>query len=584
MNKQSHKQIRPNYFTFTITFALVLAATLSFCKAGYVAINHDERMKARLTAENYAARLSQEVKEAISLSEHLEFVVKIKHGQQLQIKQIGPELIRQLPFASSVQFVPNSVVTQICPLKGNEKGLVDLWHDKDRGPVVRYGAKHDVVTIQGPFELFQGGTGMAVRNPVFLKQGGKRKLWGFTIVIVNTDQLFKKSRTSMSKNGYDYRLTKQLTPLTKKYSVIAKSKGKLSKPVKITFTSDDKQDKWQLEVAPKAGWTAGKKFFWILSFVIVIEALFFMLIWNFFKIKALQLEATIDPLTKVYNRTGFEAALKSWIKKHPDQPFTLLMIDVDDFKFFNDYYGHQVGDEVLTWIGNMLARSQNSGLLACRYGGDEFCAAILGKSAQAAEATIKQIHDSGHGFKSRGKKISYSLSIGYADYPLLAMSMTDLLAKADEALYAVKMDHKDGVKCYGQGQHHDIRSQIGFTVHDLIMSTPTPLIVFEAKKGGNTLFVNQSCMRLLGYQNIWQFFNVIRSNPFAFILEADLPWVVEWLRLYIEDGRKNETRELRLRLITAEGQRAKVKAQARMTDSLKYGQVMYVSFEDWQQA
>lgn len=96
--------------------------------------------------------------------------------------------------------------------------------------------------------------------------------------------------------------------------------------------------------------------------MIVIEALFFMLIWNFFKIKALQLEATIDPLTKVYNRTGFEAALKSWIKKHPDQPFTLLMIDVDDFKFFNDYYGHQVGDEVLTRIGNMLARSQNSGL------------------------------------------------------------------------------------------------------------------------------------------------------------------------------------------------------------------------------
>lgn len=583
MNKQSHKQIQPNYFAFAITFALVLAATLSFCKVGYEVINHDERMKARLTAENYAARLSQEVKEAIILSENLESVVKIKHGKQLQIKQIGPELIRQLPFASSVQFAPNSIVTQIYPLKGNEKGLGNLWYDKERGPVVRYGAKHDVVTIQGPFELFQGGTGMAVRNPVFLKQGGKRKLWGFTIVIINTDQLFKKSRASMSKNGYDYRLTKQLTPLTKKYTVIAKSKRKMSKPVKITFTSDDKQDRWQLEVAPKAGWTAGKKVLWILCFVIVIETLFFMLIWNSFKIKALQLEATIDPLTKVYNRTGFEAALKSWTKKHPDQPFTLLMIDVDDFKFFNDYYGHQVGDEVLTRIGNMLARRQNSGLLACRYGGDEFCAAILGKSAQAAEATIKQIHDSGHGFKSRGKMISYSLSIGYADYPLLATSMTDLLAKADEALYAVKMDHKDGVKCYGQGQHHDIRSQIGFTIHDLIMSTPTPLIVFEAKKGGNTLFANQSCMRLLGYQNIWQFFDVIRSNPFAFILDADLPWVVAWLRLYIEDGRKNETRELRLRLITAEGQRAKVKAQARMTDSLKYGQVMYVSFEDWQQ-
>jgi hypothetical protein len=76
--------------------------------------------------------LSQEVKEAISLSENLESVVKIKHGKQLQIKQIGPELIRRLPFASSVQFAPNSVVTQIYPLKGNEKGLVDLWHDKDR--------------------------------------------------------------------------------------------------------------------------------------------------------------------------------------------------------------------------------------------------------------------------------------------------------------------------------------------------------------------------------------------------------------------------------------------------------------------
>lgn len=69
------------------------------------------------------------------------------------------------PYISSIQIAPNGVVTDIYPMQGNEAGLIDLIHDPVRGPVVAYAIEHDAITMQGPFELKQGGSGIAVRDP-----------------------------------------------------------------------------------------------------------------------------------------------------------------------------------------------------------------------------------------------------------------------------------------------------------------------------------------------------------------------------------------------------------------------------------
>ncbi len=65
----------------------------------------------------------------------------------------------------SVQLAPNGVVTDIYPADGNEAGKIDLLHDKDRGKISCYARDNHTIITQGPFELKQGGYGIAVRNP-----------------------------------------------------------------------------------------------------------------------------------------------------------------------------------------------------------------------------------------------------------------------------------------------------------------------------------------------------------------------------------------------------------------------------------
>ena len=72
-------------------------------------------------------------------------------------------------YVQSIQLAPGGIVTDIYPAEGNEAGKIDLLHDKDRGEIVNYVIDHDLLVMHGPFELKQGGYGIAIRNPVFYK-------------------------------------------------------------------------------------------------------------------------------------------------------------------------------------------------------------------------------------------------------------------------------------------------------------------------------------------------------------------------------------------------------------------------------
>ena len=94
----------------------------------------------------------------------------------------------------SVQLAPDGVVTDIYPAAGNEVGKIDLIHDKDRGKISCYARDNHTLILQGPFELKQGGSGIAVRNPLFLKdESGDEYFWGFTIVILRVPDIFSNS-------------------------------------------------------------------------------------------------------------------------------------------------------------------------------------------------------------------------------------------------------------------------------------------------------------------------------------------------------------------------------------------------------
>jgi diguanylate cyclase (GGDEF)-like protein len=150
-----------------------------------------------------------------------------------------------------------------------------------------------------------------------------------------------------------------------------------------------------------------------------------------------------DPLTDLYNRRHLEISLHRELaraRRH-GSPVSLIMMDVDHFKAFNDANGHDAGDEVLRHVAHVLKRHIRAEDVACRYGGEEFLVVLPGcviddaySKAEAIREAIAQLH-----VQSRGSALPrITLSLGIACYPEDGERMEDLIAGADAALYQAK--------------------------------------------------------------------------------------------------------------------------------------------------
>ena len=122
--------------------------------------------QAELNAKVYTVELERDFERGVAVTEALEEVLINGQGRIPSFQAVAADLKKD--YIGSIQIAPGGVVTDIYPLEGNEGGLIDLMHDPLRGPIVTYGMEKNVVTMQGPFALKQGGLGIAVRNPVFL--------------------------------------------------------------------------------------------------------------------------------------------------------------------------------------------------------------------------------------------------------------------------------------------------------------------------------------------------------------------------------------------------------------------------------
>ena len=109
----------------------------------------------------------------------------------------------------SIQLAPDGNVTDIYPSEGTEASKIDLLQDKDCSKISCYARDNHVIITQGPFDLKRGGCGIAVRNPVYLKdENNQEYFWGFTIVILRVPDIFSDAISALSNFGYEYRLSK----------------------------------------------------------------------------------------------------------------------------------------------------------------------------------------------------------------------------------------------------------------------------------------------------------------------------------------------------------------------------------------
>ena len=205
--------------------------------------------------------------------------------------------------------------------------------------------------------------------------------------------------------------------------------------------------------------TYDRLFIALVTPIIIVPIISWFLVKFAFQMMKLESEmrnlATNDSLTNLLTRQSFLDHIQSiyQLAKRNKLNFTILYIDVDNFKSINDTYGYTVGDKVLKSLANILQTNKRESDVAGRIGGEEFAFALpdadLGGAMFFAEKIRKLVETDM--FENEGIYIDYTISIGisiYHDHNRVALSQ--LIAQADTALHQAKKSGKNCVKIYSE--------------------------------------------------------------------------------------------------------------------------------------
>lgn len=160
-----------------------------------------------------------------------------------------------------------------------------------------------------------------------------------------------------------------------------------------------------------------------------------------------------DALTGLYNRMALDRKLaQEWNNlRRRKEPFTLMMIDIDQFKQFNDHYGHQAGDKCLSRVAIIIASiAQRATDMAARYGGEEFMVILPGVGHEAAQQLavrlLRSIEDANieHIYSDHNQRITVSIGISSV-IPDGSLTVKNAIQMADEALYRAKAGGRNRV-------------------------------------------------------------------------------------------------------------------------------------------
>jgi diguanylate cyclase (GGDEF)-like protein len=167
------------------------------------------------------------------------------------------------------------------------------------------------------------------------------------------------------------------------------------------------------------------------------------------RMNELKNQSRTDPLTLLGNRRLFDDKLPAEFGAalEANTPLSLLVLDIDNFKAYNDQHGHAQGDEAVKLVGGALRRYARKPVLACRYGGDEFCVILPGADAHAASLVAERLRASVQG---RGDALGITISVGYASLTAAREFATHdkLFEAADAALYTAKQGGRNRVAAF----------------------------------------------------------------------------------------------------------------------------------------
>ena len=570
------------------TIVPLIVFLLGICLVGLIVYKIDsheteqQHIKAQLNATTYGERIKNEITNGIAITDTLKQVLISENGKINQFDTIAENIMSDV--IESIQLAPDGNVTDIYPSEGTEASKIDLLQDKDCSKISCYARDNHVIITQGPFDLKRGGCGIAVRNPVYLKdENNQEYFWGFTIVILRVPDIFSDAISALSDFGYEYRLSKTDAPWSDTYKVVYQSDDQLTHTVSYGFTIGE--ENWTLEVAPESGWRN-------LRLLVIVGGMFTTVVLLFSGLTRVwlvskenknkfQILAHTDSLTDIYNRYGFDELTERMITKNPKTHFVAALLDIDDFKFINDIYGHVYGDRALKSLTDSMKAFFPKNTLLGRNGGDEFCILLPNHTYKEAGELLLQFTKLPKTFSCKGKEYPFFISLGYAEYPTFASSRSQLMRCADAALYEIKLHGKNGCMAYREGLRSGVRKQLGFAFKDISEHLPGAFIIYRADKDDDELlYANHEFLQMTGYKTIDKLFSLTNKSFHNLIREDEQQQIETSIWKQIDAGNKNDYIHFHLR--KADGTYLSVLDHGRIVDSQQYGRVFYVLFMDWE--
>ena len=352
----------------------------------------------------------------------------------------------------------------------------------------------------------------------------------------------------------------------------------------MIYDFDIHGDKWRLEILPKSGFHNNRYLLYLFIGGVIIVLLLAGLVASLIFInenrKNFKRLALTDALTGIYNRLGFDDQVEQYMRQNPQKHCVVAMLDIDDFKLVNDMYGHVAGDGVLRKLAESMKQNFSKDVILGRNGGDEFCIFMPDCTAVEVKPFLKKFTEETRKFYCKGEERAFTISLGFAEYPVLADDRSQLMRCADMALYGVKMHGKNGCMEYYKCDQVQSRAKLGFMMKDIIDNLPGAFIVYRAdKENDEILLANSELLRLTGCKNMDEllaytgksFCNLIRPD------EQESCQKSIWSQ--IDGGHSNDYIFFHMR--KADGTYISVLDHGRIVDSVYNGRVFYVMIKDF---
>ncbi|NCB55525.1 MAG: hypothetical protein EOM49_11435, partial [Epsilonproteobacteria bacterium] len=214
-----------------------------------------ERKQVEAIATNYGYDIRSMLERALSSTYMLQALLNENNNTRIEnFESVANDILPFYPGVIELAIAPKGIIQQVAPLRGNEKALgLNLFETASQQTEALLAKETGSLTLAGPFNLVQGGVGLAGRLPIFETQDQKETFWGFAVAIIRISEIFETVKAaSLSGEAMAYEVWRIEPQSREKQVIYASDASSLTQPVEYGF--DVPNGRWMVHMSPHRGW------------------------------------------------------------------------------------------------------------------------------------------------------------------------------------------------------------------------------------------------------------------------------------------------------------------------------------------